>query len=61
MIKKAFRPSIVLLALTLFITPVSRMYADGPCSVVTGCDPVPPPSKLIPTIITTVLSMMGLS
>ena len=65
MIKKVLRPSLVLLALTLFITPVSRMYADGPCDVVTGCDPVPPPaapgSPDAPSVISIILFMMGLS
>ena len=61
MLKKALRPSVVLLALTLFVTPVSKMYADDPCNVVTGCDPVPPPAPPQPGIITIILSMMGLS
>jgi hypothetical protein len=61
-LKKALRPSVVLLALTLFITPVSKMYADDPCNIVTGCDPVPPPAPPIRGgIISILMSMMGLS
>jgi hypothetical protein len=61
-IKKALRPSIALLALTLFIAPVSKMYADDPCNIITGCDPVPPPALPMPGLITSIiLSMMGLS
>ena len=61
MIKNAFRPSIILLALTLFVTPVSRMYADDPCNVVTGCDPVPPPAVTPPSVVSIILYVLGLS
>jgi hypothetical protein len=59
-LKKVLRPSVILLALTVSITPATKLHAD--CNIVTGCDPVPPPAP--PThdgIISVLMSMMGLS